>query len=99
MSILAIRERPMNQTHDNRFEIADEPQVLNEEERQRLLSESAKLRAAARKKYKTYCRREDCGKEIVGLSRRKFCGQTCQRAHWRKRLSEMGPGDELPAVE
>ena len=73
------------------------PEPLNEEERQRLLSEAARLRAAARKQYKTTCR--ECGKEIVGLSRKKFCGQTHQRAHWRRRLAEMNPGDELPPVE
>lgn len=73
------------------------PDPLNEEERQKLLSESARLRAAARRQYKTICR--ECQKEIVGLSRRKFCGQTCQRAHWRRRLKAMNPGDELPPVE
>lgn len=73
------------------------PDPLNEEERQRLLSESAKLRAAARRRYKTICR--ECNKEIVGLSRKKFCGQTCQRAHWRRRLKNMSPGDDLPSVD
>lgn len=70
---------------------------LSEEDRQGLLSESARLRALARKQYVTNCR--ECGKEIVGLSRKKFCGQTHQRAHWRRRLAAMNPGDSLPPVE
>lgn len=73
------------------------PNLDFEEERQRLLSESAKLRAAARRQYKTFCR--ECGKELIGLSRKKFCGQTHQRAHWRRRLASMNPGDPLPPVE
>lgn len=95
MALIAIREHVVM---DRVEDLADQDALpLNEEERQRLLSESAKLRAAARRQYKTVCR--ECGKEIVGLTRKKFCRQTCQRAHWRRRLKEMNPGDELPVVE
>lgn len=73
------------------------PTPLNEEERKGLLSEMGKLAARARKQYPTSCR--ECDKQIVGLSRRKFCDQTCQRRHWRRRLADMNPGDALPPVE
>lgn len=71
--------------------------AINEEERKRLLSESAKLRARARRQYKTQCL--ECQAELVGLARRRFCGQTCQRRSWRRRLANMKPGDPLPPPE
>jgi hypothetical protein len=78
-------------------EAPEDEEVLNEEERKRLLSESAKLRARARRQYKTQCL--ECSVELVGLARRRFCGQACQRRNWRRRLAAMGPGDPLPPPE
>jgi hypothetical protein len=100
MGKIAIREVGLGEIQPADLDTESaEADVLNEPERQHLLSESAKLRAAARKQYKTYCREESCGKEIVGLSRKKFCSQNCQRRHWRRRLAAMSPGDVLPSVE
>jgi hypothetical protein len=56
----------------------------------------AAARASLRRKYKTFCR--ECQREIEGLSRLRFCSQTCQRRHWRARRKEMGPGADLPKV-
>lgn len=70
------------------------PDPINEEERKRLLSEMGKLAARARRQYRVEC--VECGKSLVGLSRRKFCTPACQRRDWRRRLAAMSPGDPLP---
>jgi hypothetical protein len=89
-----MRERTEMEFQDPQV---DGPEVLNAEERQKILSEMGKLRALSRRQYQVEC--YTCGKEIVGLSRKKFCGQTCQRVSWRRRLAAMKPGDDLPPPE
>lgn len=91
MRTLTIAERgaPMDET--------EEIQPINAEERKLLLSQMGKLAAAARKQYRTVCL--ECGKDLIGLTRKRFCSQAHQRRNWRRRLAMMNPGDTLPPPE
>ena len=99
MNETTIREYKLADRHAGDLMATPSPlgPSLNEDDRKRLLSEAASLRAQARRQYKVQCL--ECGTELVGLSRKKFCGQAHQRRNWRRRLAAMNPGDTLPPPE
>lgn len=55
------------------------------------------LLSLQRVQVETYCR--FCGDAIRGTTRKRFCGDLCRVKSYRKRLSHLGPYDELPPID
>lgn len=59
-------------------------------------SEAAAAMQAARKRVDTECRK--CGKQISGTTRKRFCGEACKQASWRRRKATAG-SSPTPTVD
>lgn len=62
-----------------------------------LSSKFARDLAGKRKRMSIRC--YECREEIVGTARKRFCGDACQRRHWRRRKKGLAPGESIERLD